>query len=441
MRAASSSHPAEAGTDVGQEPGPDEPRMADRTRLRSTPHLRSLAQLDRLPLIVSTWLAGTLVALVASTPYRGDDLINKGIREIVATAGTTLPGFTRDITEQWMRNEGRFFPGSLSWTYSMFWLFDNRVAYKLAIGLVLVVAIAGYATFAARLTGHWRAAAVFVPIVCATIQFRTTFDGIISFAALLPLTALLTIAAVLLLVTRRGAWWATLAAVSYMLALVTYETVILFAPIMVAIVIWSRRSWRPAVAIVVPVAIQLAIVLSLRTAMAAPPNPAYTINLDPASVLETFAKQALAAVPMSQWLFGAPTMPPIPAGSLLIGALTVGVPTFLSIVHLNRTRIRAAAGPIAAIAAFGAWIWLSSAALVSVTVRWQLDLQRGQGYLAVVYGYFGLALCLLAAYLVLERVVADRAPATIAVWRYGSALLIAIVISLTFAGNVAVAAV
>jgi hypothetical protein len=394
--------------------------------------------LGNLPLVASIWIVGVVFALVVSTPYRGDDLDNKSIRKIVAAAGSTLPGFTRDMTEQWMRNEGRFFPGSLAWTYSLFWVFESRLAYKIVIGLVLVAAIAGYTVFVARLSGRWRAAAVFVPIVCAVIQYRTTFDGIVSFAALLPLTALLTITSVNLLVSRRGAWWASLAALSYMLALVTYETVILFAPIMVAIVVWSRRSWRPALAVAIPMCVQLGIVIFLRASMAVPPNPAYTINLEQAKVLRTFAKQALAAIPLSQWMLSPDAVPTLTVAAIAIGVAFTGLPALVSVLHVNRVPIRVPGGGIAAIAAFGAWIWMSSAALVAVTVRWQLDLHRGQGYLAVVFGYFGLALCLLAAYLWIERIVAGHSAATNAIWRFGSATLIAVVISLTFAGNLVI---
>jgi hypothetical protein len=180
-----------------------------------------------------------------------------------------------------MTNQGRFFPGALSWTYSVFWLFDTRVAYKLVIGMTVLGAIAVVGLLAARLTQRWKAAALFVPIALGLMQLRTTHDGLTSYAGLLPLTTGLSVAALVIVISRRGAGWAALAFVSYSLALVTYETVLLFAPIMVAIVVWIRRSWRPALAIAIPALIQTGIVIVLRLNMKGEQAPAYTVNLEP----------------------------------------------------------------------------------------------------------------------------------------------------------------
>lgn len=413
-----------------------EPRSSRRIDGR---RLRSLVDPALVPIAASVWLMGGLLALITSTHYQGDDGLNKDIRQVVHDAGTTLPDFTIGLVRAWMVYNGRFFPGSLSWTYVLFWVCDSRVAYKLAIGTVLLGAIVVFGLFVSRLTGHWKTGAIYITIVLGLLQIRTRHDGIISYAGLMPLTAGLSVAAVLIVISRRGFWWATLAALLYSFALVTYETVLLFAPIMVAIIVWKRRSWRPAVAIAIPALAQGLIVAILRLSLHTAPGPAYTVNLESKTVLVTFAKQAIAAFPLSQWAPGAPAMPAITKGAIAIAVLVAGLPTFLSIASLGRSRVRATRTEIVAIAIFGGWIWLSSSAMVSIAVRWQLELHRGQAYLPVVYGYFGLGLCLLAVYLSVDRMMLNRSRPVIVTWRYGSALAIAVVVSLTFAGNVVVA--
>jgi hypothetical protein len=405
------------------------------------PTFKSIGGFGTFPIIVGAWLMGCLLAIVVSTPYLGDDLVNKGIRDIVAASGRSLTRFTVELTTAWMTNQGRFFPGALSWTYSVFWLFDTRVAYKLVIGMTVLGAIAVVGLLAARLTQRWKAAALFVPIALGLMQLRTTHDGLTSYAGLLPLTTGLSVAALVIVISRRGAGWAALAFVSYSLALVTYETVLLFAPIMVAIVVWIRRSWRPALAIAIPALIQTGIVIVLRLNMKGEQAPAYTVNLEPQVVLLTFAKQVLAAFPLSQWILSASSMPAISAGSIVAGALVAGIPTFVLFVYLGRSRFRAGRGQIVVLAAFGAWLWLSSSALIAITVRWQIELHRGQGYLSVVYGYFGLALCLLAAFLAVDRFMTGKQSRAVATWRVGSALLIGALVTLTFAGNLTVASI
>jgi hypothetical protein len=337
-----------------------------------------------------------------------------------------------------MTNQGRFFPGSVFWTDSVFWVFGSRAAYKLVIGLVLIGAIAVIGLFVSRLTGRVKAGMLYSIIVIGLIQLRNPFDGIISFAGLVPLTIGLSIAAVVILISRSGVGWTTLAVLSYSLALITYETVFLFAPIMVAIVVWMCRAWRPALAIAIPAFIQLGIVGLLRLSLDAPTAPGYTINLEPSAVLVTFGKQTLAAFPLSQWVFSAGSMPSINAGSIAVGVIAVGVPTFLSVVFLGRSPVRANRAEVILIALFGAWIWLSSSALIAITQRWQVELHFGEGYLPVVYGYFGLALCILSAYLFVDRIVANRSQRSMVIWRYGSALLIGVTGSLTLAGNLSI---
>lgn len=415
-------------------------REPHRERLLDVPRLRSLVSPTAVPVTAGVWLMGCLLALVTSTPYRGDDLINKDIRAIAHAAGETLPGFTSAIASQWMTHEGRFFPGALAWTYSLFWFADSRVAYKLVIGLVVVGAIAVFGLLVARLTGRWKAAAVFLPIAFGLMQLRTWHDGIVTYAGLVPLTAGLSIAAVVFVISRQGIGWAALAVLSYSLALVTYETVLLFAPVLVAIIIWSRRTWRPALVIVIPAVVQLGITAFLRLSLQLPAAGGYTIDLDPRTVFVTFCNQVLAALPLSQWWLST-TMPTITAGAIVVGVLTAGVPAFLSVVYLGRAPLRATRLQIIEIAVLGAWIWLSSSVLISITVRWQDEMLRGQGYLSVIYGYFGVALFLLSGFLAVDRLVADRSTRAINTWRYGSAFLVAALVSLTFAGNVIVASV
>lgn len=402
--------------------------------LRLRPHVDSVT----VPIIVSVWLMGCLLAIVSLTPYGQDDLINKNIRDITHATGQSLPSFMGNQITSWMTSEGRFFPGSVFWTNSIFWVFGSRIAYKLAIGVVLIGAIAGFGLFVSRLTGRRKTGLVYIVIVLSLIQLRNPYDGVIGFAALLPLTAGLTVAAMVILISRRGMGWTILAALSYSFALVTYETVFLFAPIMVAIVVCVRRTWLPALAIAIPAFVQLGIVAILRVWLNPPTASGYTINLERNAVLSTFGKQVLAALPLSQWAFSAPGVPTIAAGSIAVGVAVVGIPTFLSIASLGRSPLLANRKEVIMIAALGVWMWLSSSVLVSISRRWQVELQPGQGYLSVIYAYFGLALCLLSVYLFVERMVANRLPRSTTIWRYGSALLISVTASLTLAGNLSI---
>ena len=98
--------------------------------------------------------------------------------------------------------------------------FASGIAMKIASVFLLlyfsaVFIIAAFGLFVSRLTGRVKVGVLYSIIVIGLIQLRAPFDGIISFAGLLPLTAGLSVAAVVILISRRGIGWTTLAALAY----------------------------------------------------------------------------------------------------------------------------------------------------------------------------------------------------------------------------------
>lgn len=412
---------------------------ADRSRVLTEPRLSALARARTAPIAVLGWLAACWVAIITSTPYLADDGLNKDLRATAVASGDSLLDLIVRYTGQWMMNEGRFFPGSLTWSYSLFWFTGSVLEYKLVLGIVLVTCIAVLCLLVARSTGRWRAAGVFGILSLGCLQLRLTNDGTAAYGGLLPLTAGLTAAAVLILVSRPGWGWAVLAGALFGCALVTYETVILFTPAMVAVVVIARRSWRPAAAVVVPALLQLAVVLVLRGGLDREPAPGYTIDLAPGSVLTTLGKQMLSAVPLSQFLLADGTVPPFAATPVILALIVVGFPALIGLRSLSHSPLVVRTRTIVLLAAVGLWVWGASSALVAVTDRWQTELRTGQGYIPVVYGYFGLAMCLLAGWLALERAAVRSGEGARCIWAWAGSIAAALLVTVTFAGNVIVA--
>jgi hypothetical protein len=383
----------------------------------------------------AVWLVGLLGALVASTPYQSDDGLNTAVRD----DPTPLATLVLRYTHQWMVNEGRFFPGSLAWSYSVFRYTGTLLEYKLVLVGLIAAAVLVVALLVRRLAGRGRAGLVATVVVVGFLQLRGDLDGLLAFAGLLPLTTALALGATLLLCTRRGWPWAVLAAVTYGVALVTYETVLLFLPALVMVVVAVRRSWRPALALVVPAAVQVAVVVVLRARLVHETAPGYTLGLDPVAVLRTFAVQLLGAVPLSAVLVGRPAGVAFTASMVVIAVVLAGVPTFLALRRLGPVGPVVDRGP-GLLALLGAWMWVSSAGLVAVTVRWQETLRPGGAYVPVVYGYVGAALVLLAAGLRIESWARARGGVAVVAWSFVAPGAVAALVTATVAGNLAVAA-
>ena len=292
----------------------------------------------------------------------------------------------------------------------------------------------------AAIARSWLPGAAFVLIVAGTLQVRPWSDGMGSFAGDIALTLALTFGALLVLLARPGVGWTVLAGVLYLLALFSYEYMLLFAPALALVVFVRRRDWRPVLAVAIPAAIAVLIDISMRVFGNPHPVQEYALSWRPHLVLETFAKQLLAALPLSQWWLGhAVAMPPI-AGTLIVAsAVIVGLPVLVGMYNLAGTLGSIAERTLSLCALLGAWIWITTSILVALTERWQTGIPWGQGYVPVVFEYVGLALCLLALWGLLDRRLRSRlTPGRLRAWTVGSAALVAALATMTMAGNLSV---
>jgi hypothetical protein len=387
--------------------------------------------------IVVTWVVGMYVALILESPYWNDDIVDKGLPSMLKTSHISLGSFIWAQVSAFVRVDARFDPGTLAWTYSVFDVFDNRGSYKLVIGLLLALALATIGLCVAAVAKSWVPAAASVLIASGVLQVRLWADGITSFAGLMTLTIALTFGALFLLLTRPGRWWAVLAGTLYLAALLTYEYVFVFAPVMIAILVLSRRNWRPAIAVAVPAILTLLVAISLRLFTNPHPVPEYTLSFGPGAVLSTFAKQMIAALPLSQWWLGhTPGLPPIAGTLILMSLVLIGVPIFWALRRLAENLSPPRKDVVVSCGLLGVWMWITPAILVAVTKRWQTSMPWGQGYIPVVYEYFGLALCLLSVWLLIgSRLRASGRARRMRVWSVGSAAALALLSTLTMAAN------
>lgn len=378
-------------------------------RLAGAAHrVLDLADRERRPIAAASTaaLAAATVAPILMTPFRADDTVNQGIAAGFAASGQPLVVNLWQVafafTKMWAETQGRFFPGSVVWTQTVFAVFSDRTAYKAFLALVSLVMIAAAAALAVAVARRAAAAPLMVAALATTVTLRFPFfDGLDSFAGLLPWTILATLLAVALLI--RGRRWpsALLAVALWTVALLTYEVVIVLTPFVVLAVLLSRRGWRRALAVVWPVLADIVLVLYLRhTATAV--TPAYTTSFAPHDVLRTYVRQTVAALPLAQvWYPGAADFA-ISKRLVLVVLLTVGLAAGALMLTLYRARVAVPARSLIVLAGFGAGAWLATPVLIAVTLRWQTELPPGQGYLTVVWGYVGVALVTAAAWLALS---------------------------------------
>jgi hypothetical protein len=368
-----------------------------------------------------------------------DDLVDKSLRQMLREMHTSLSAFIWTQISAFVKIDARFDPGLLAWTYSLFDIFDNRAAYKLVVGALLAISVLLICMCIAVITQSWTIALLFVFTVSGVLQIRLWADGITSFAGVMTLTTALTFGALLLLLTMRSLGWILLAGLLYLLALITYETVILLAPALIAVIVLSKKDWSPAVmAIAIPAILALLTAVSLRLFTNPHPVPEYTLSLVPHAVITTFAKQTLAALPLSKWWLGHYVgIPPIAGTLIIMSTILVGLPVFMGVFVLSQNLRLPSERAARTCALLGVWMWLAPATLVAVTERWQQEMPWGEGYISVVYEYFGVALCLVAVWLFTGSKAFSRNADGLGIrtWRLAGAVSLGFLATMTVAAN------
>jgi len=391
------------------------------------------------------WIALITVAPVATSPYRSDDKTNHLIPSEVAgdTALDTLQGYYRVFRETmswWITHEGRFFPGSTLWTFTVFTVFPTLASYKVFIALLCLTMLALTALVAAVLTRNALVVPVAVVALGSTVTMRAWFDPLDSFSGVVILSICLALGATLLLL--RGTGWPSIAVAIAMwaYALMTYEVVITFTPVLCLVVWWSRRSWSRATALLWPTAVVGAVVAVLRSRVETPVGNAYVINLEPWRVLVTYVKQASSSLPLSQvWYPGAVAPPSFDPYLTLLMVVVVGIPAAVLLLCVVRARPVLTWPSLVVVAFLGAALWLAPPVLVAISLGWQNELPPGQGYVSVAWGYVGLALLATSAWSALAKLHLDRPSRARAVLLVVGSAVLVLLCAATLAESITIA--
>jgi hypothetical protein len=384
------------------------------------------------------------------TPYAGDDVINATLPEVMVRDRASWWDVVSDLTLDWIRAQGRFFPGAVAYGATVFTVFTSRLVYKTFVVAMLCAALLAFGTWLRRSTGSTALALVAVTTVVSGWQFRapTWHDSVTSYAAMFPYVCVLMFVTLVLLCrpTVPPVWHLVVAALLWAVASVTYEVVVLLAPAAIA-ALWLRPAERRArlwgaVSIAAPTAVDLLVVAIVRSQLERKSAPGYTLNLAPGDVLATTWQQMVAAIPLSQ-RWGAADLRPVADIGIVVTLAALALFCVTAAVLWATWRQVSTFPNVRLLAVIGAWLWLAPSALVGVTQRWQVELPTGQGYLSVMFESFGLALVVVAALAQLRRIATTGAGAKANIATIGAGVLlggIAAAVGLNAAFNIGVAA-
>jgi len=366
------------------------------------------------PETISLSFAGVGILLwflwpILDSAYVADDIPNSQRSAHLAFYSENWLQFVIRGTRQWMQSEGRFFPVATLENVLLFHTIHSRFIYK-SLQLIFILFLILTLSYLVRLlTNCWRASLLVLIFFAASLQVRVWYDPTISFGLLLPSVGIKAICALILIllgIRSEKKWYRRsyffVASISWSLALMQYEVVLLIAPLAVLIA-YHETQYTKRVRLAAVVAIALPSVtytiFSFVIRSGVRPSTAYTTNFDPSAFLPTLKYQVLGAIPL--------TVPYSRVDNRLRISDTIAHLSVLNIIfclvalvgiaHLilglgvfsRKTR--------ATVFLFGVILIVMPAVPTSLSVRWQAEVGPGHAYLPVMLQYLGTTILLLVA--------------------------------------------
>jgi hypothetical protein len=350
---------------------------------------------------VSLLLVTSFVVLwpVIPSAFSADDTFDSFIPFQLSYGNISPWTFISNVTQGWMTNQGRFFPGAVTVSTFAHYFFPGRLGYKSLQLTFALIALGMFYLFVRTLIKNHHIAILTSLIALGAMQFKVQYDPLLHFSLQQPTLIISVFTAVLFFIlgVRRNSGYLLIAsALSFSISLLTYETSVLLWPIFAFVLIQENpEKWRVKLASTVIAPIIAGINLVYLRGQVEVTAPGYTSNFDLEPLVRTFGKQLLASIPMSYTEVNAPDfIQQFPThlqiqtwywwiavlSSLVISALAIRVLPDISL----RTRI--------SMIGIGLTLWVTPALVVAQTVRWQGELVLGNGYITAYQGYFGFAL-------------------------------------------------
>ncbi len=356
---------------------------------------------------VALFIVAALVLLspVLETPFYGDDIHNIQRSAVLEAENQSSWSFIASQNHQWMTNEGRFFPVTFLQTTLLFDNVHARWVYKTLQMVAATGALAILGVFAAVLSRN-RRIGLLVSIVALTgLQIRLWYDPIIAYNLVLPSVTFSVLLSWLSLVfglrsSNRAVAIAAFACsgLLWTVGLLTYEITYLLAPAVLAILWHERRSerwrlWAAGGSVLMPTFLLANYVATLRSG--ANPSPAYTTNWVLEDVLPTAFYQLVGAVPGTAAVFaaGVPGIVSLIGKTTLwslLGATAGGGAVSLLLRQSWRPSVRSST----ALTGLGIALFVLPAIPISLSLRWQAELDWGLAYVPVFIQTLGLAMLL-----------------------------------------------
>lgn len=332
--------------------------------------------------------------------YFGDDAANSLTDAYLKMDNIRLWDYIKEITQGWMRAQGRFFPLGFMVGYTLFTIFNSLIAYKLLTLFFILLNIIIFGVFIDQITDSRKTAFLSMLLAPLLFQFRIYHEPILSYGPLMQLIFLYTFLSLIFFqkYLKEGKPYAiVLSTIFYLLGLFTYEITYLFFLFHLFFAYAQEKKLKSTIKKTIPILLAVGVAISisifLRSAIETF-NVGYTIGKDVKVVGITFLKQFVGAFPLIYYALNPNQI--LCRNFTCIFSQIIFIDVVLTIIFsitaywLFRNIKKNIHGHL--LIGFALLLMMLPGALTSLAVKHQNELFWSAAYLPVYIQYFGVVL-------------------------------------------------
>jgi len=393
--------------------------MVRKERLAKTLLLASITVAVLLPSLRTGWFADD--ASYANLPFAID------------TGRVSLESAAFASYSNWLDTNGRWYPGLVVEKYAVFSIFQDRLAYKMFLVAISLVALVTTWFFVKKLASEEFA---FISILgmIACFQIRGYHDPFLAYNGMIQVVAILLFLSLAQFVTYAESAKRRYLVTSislYVLACSTYEIAYIWAPLF-ALAAHSRKDFRQSIVLTFPIAaIGSAFVAAsfiLRANARIDPSSLYSTRVDIGAYVAALCDQVTAALPLSYLILN-PSKIFLPAWhgfGISLNPIIFGIAAACAFVVIPRSTVPGRPQSRWVLAGLGILLVFLPSTEIPLLLKYQEELKPGLGYLPVFVEYSGVGILIA---LVIVRGATTRTA------RWASILMFSAITSLSAGAN------
>lgn len=264
-----------------------------------------LTKADVFLLFIAFFIFALNLISTFKVPYIGDDKINNLVNGALLYNNRSIWTHTGSIAEVWIQG-GRFFPLGF-YSYALFHILPGLMSYRIFILLLNIIAATVFSLLVHQISRSYKCTAFSIALLTVFFQYKDYHDAILGYHGLLQLVSIFFFCALifqLIAIRKKKLAYNIFSGVFFLISLFMYEVSYSFIIVFLIVVLLYEKG-KKRIIYSLPQLSALVIAMIPTIILRARAVESYNgieFSFIPASIIKTFVKQFTATLPLSYTL-------------------------------------------------------------------------------------------------------------------------------------------